>query len=54
MFPVKKDQPGDLQDTDHSIAKRLKRALRRPAKTAPAPESLRGWANSARRQRSKT
>jgi hypothetical protein len=50
---VKKDPASDLQETEQPLGRRIKRTIRRPTKTAPAPDSLRGWANSAVKQRNK-
>jgi hypothetical protein len=44
----------DLRDTEHSLSKTLKRAIRKPRKNAPATEELRGWAKSAIKSRNKS
>jgi hypothetical protein len=44
----------DLEETDRSIGKTVKRAVRRPRKTAPAAETLREWAKSAVKTRNKS
>jgi hypothetical protein len=49
-----KIKESDLQESDQSLGKSIKRAIRRPKKPAPAPEVLRGWAKSAVRSRSKS
>jgi hypothetical protein len=49
-----KIKESDLQQPDQSLGKSIKRAIRRPKKNAPAPETLRGWAKSAIRGRSKS
>jgi hypothetical protein len=51
MKPVENQ---DLQDTDQSIGKMVKRAIRRPRKAASGAEALRGWAKSAIKSRNKS
>jgi hypothetical protein len=53
LFLVKINE-SDLQESDQNLRKTIKRAIRRPKKEAPAPDSLRGWAKSAVRSRNKS
>jgi hypothetical protein len=46
--------PDDLRDTNRPLARTVKRAVRRPRKTVPASEELRGWAKSAIKSRNKS
>jgi hypothetical protein len=44
----------DLEETNRPLSKRIKRTIRRPRKTAPEPETLRGWAKSSIKSRNKS
>jgi hypothetical protein len=51
---MKSVENNDLRETDRPMLKNIKRAIRRPRKTAPVPETLRGWAKSSVKSRNKS
>ena len=51
---MKRGLSKDFEDKDSSPIKKLKRAIRRPKKVAPEPETLRGWAKSSIKSRNKS
>ena len=44
----------DLQERSRGKLKTFSRAIRRPRKIAPEPETLRGWAKSSIKSRNKS
>lgn len=53
-YRMKEMESRDLQDTHQSLVKTVRRAIRRPRKSAPAPDALRGWAKSSVKSRNKS
>jgi hypothetical protein len=44
----------DLRESEAPLRKKVKRVVRPARKTAPAPETLRGWAKSGIKARNKS
>jgi hypothetical protein len=51
---MKANGQNDLQESERTTSKAVRRAIRPPKKAAPATEELRGWAKSAIKSRNKS